>query len=70
MCCSIKSYHIQYLKKKQKSHIRTISDIQDYFKYILKHEEYKNKNICNSIRIYINKIGNRRIMFKLKQDIL
>ena len=41
----------------------TISDIQDYFEYILKkHDESVHKP---SIRIYVNKIGNR-ITFKIK----
>ena len=41
----------------------SISDIQDYFEYILhKH----NKNVDNpSVRIYVNKIENR-ITFKIK----
>ena len=40
-----------------------ISDIQDYFKYILKK---CSENIDNpSIRIYVNKIENR-ITFKIK----
>ena len=40
-----------------------ISDIQDYFEYILKKH---NENVDNpSIRIYVNKIGNR-ITFKIK----
>ena len=41
----------------------TISDIQDYFEYILKEH---NENVNNpSIKIYVNKIGNR-ITFKIK----
>ena len=41
----------------------SISDIQDYFEYIL---EKHNENIDNlSIRIYVNKIENR-ITFKIK----
>ena len=40
-----------------------VSDIQDYFEYILN----KHENIDNpSIRIYVNKIENR-IMFKIKK---
>ena len=40
-----------------------VSDIQDYFEYILKH----NRNVYNpSIRIYVNKIENR-ITFKIKK---
>ena len=41
----------------------SVSDIQDYFKYILnKHEENINKS---SVQIYVNKIENR-ITFKIK----
>ena len=40
-----------------------ISDIQDYFEYILKKHGEKAVNL--SIRIYISKIGNR-ITFKIK----
>ena len=41
----------------------SVSDIQDYFEYILKKH---GENIDNpSIRIYVNKIENR-IMFKIK----
>ena len=40
-----------------------ISDIQDYFEYILKKHGEKVDN--PSIRIYVNKIGNR-ITFKIK----
>ena len=41
----------------------TISDVQDYFEYILKKH---NENVDNpSIRIYVNKIENR-ITFKIK----
>ena len=45
----------------------SISDIQDYFEYILnKHSE----NVDNpSIKIYVNKIENR-VTFKLKIDII
>ena len=44
-----------------------ISDIQDYFEYILKKH---NENVDNpSIRIYVNKIENRTT-FKLKMDII
>ena len=40
-----------------------ITDIQDYFKYILKNH---NENVDNpSIRVYVNKIENR-IIFKIK----
>ena len=41
----------------------SISDIQDYFKYILK--KHREKTANPSIRIYINKIENR-ITFKIK----
>ena len=41
----------------------SISDIQDYFEYILK--KYKEKIVNPSIRIYVNKIENR-ITFKIK----
>ena len=41
-----------------------ILDIQDYFVYILKRHGEKTDN-NPSIRIYVNKIGNR-IMFKIK----
>ena len=41
----------------------SISDIQDYFEYILK--KHREKTINPSIKIYINKIQNR-IMFKIK----
>ena len=41
----------------------SVSDIQDYFKYIFKkHREYTNKP---SVQIYVNKIENR-ITFKIK----
>ena len=40
-----------------------ISDIQDYFEYILK--DHGKKTVNPSIRIYINKIVNR-ITFKIK----
>ena len=41
----------------------SISDVQDYFEYILKNH---NENVDNpSIRIYVNKIENR-ITFKIK----
>ena len=41
----------------------SVSDIQDYFKYIFKkHREYTNKP---SVQIYVNKIENR-ITFKMK----
>ena len=40
-----------------------VSDIQDYFEYILKyHGEYTDNP---SVRMYVNKIGNR-ITFKIK----
>ena len=43
-----------------------ISDIQDYFQYILKkHGEKVNKDNKPSVKIYINKIENR-ITFKIK----
>ena len=43
-----------------------ISDIQDYFEYILKkHGEKINKDNKPSVKIYINKIENR-ITFKIK----
>ena len=42
---------------------RFISDIQDYFEYILKNQE--RKTVDPSLRIYINKIGNT-ITFKIK----
>ena len=41
----------------------SISDIQDYFEYILKKQGEKIDN--SSMRIYVNKIGNR-ITFKIK----
>ena len=41
----------------------SISDIQDYLEYILKRHEEKTVNL--SIKLYINKIGNR-ITFKIK----
>ena len=44
----------------------SISDIQDYFEYILKkHREKINKDNKPSAKIYINKIENR-ITFKIK----
>ena len=46
----------------------SISDIQDYFEYILKkHGEKINKNNKPSVKIHINKIENR-ITFKIKMD--
>ena len=40
----------------------SVSDIQDYFKYIFKkHEEYIDKQ---SVQIYVNKIENR-LTFKI-----
>ena len=45
----------------------SISDIQDYFEYILKkHSESANNS---SIKIYVSKIENR-ITLKLKKDII
>ena len=44
----------------------SISDIQDYFEYILK--TYGKTTINPSIRIYINKIENK--ITKLKEDII
>ena len=41
----------------------SISDIQDYFEYILK--KHREKTVHSSIRIYTNKIENR-IMVKIK----
>ena len=41
----------------------SVSDIQDYFEYILKKHGEKNDN--SSIRVYVNKIENR-ITFKIK----
>ena len=41
----------------------SVSDIQDYFEYIIKKHETVTEN--PSIRIYINKIENR-IIFKIK----
>ena len=44
----------------------SVSDIQDYFEYILKkHGEKINKDNKPSVKIYINKIENR-ITFKIK----
>ena len=44
----------------------SISDIQDYFEYILKkHGEKINKDNKPSVKMYINKIENR-ITFKIK----
>ena len=43
--------------------IYSISDIQDYFEYILK--KHREKTVNPSIRIYTNKIENR-ITFKIK----
>ena len=45
----------------------SISDIQDYFEYILK--KYSESIDNPSIRIYINKTENR-ITFKIKADII
>ena len=46
----------------------SVSDIQDYFEYILKkHGEKINKDNKPSVKIYINKIENR-IIFKIKMD--
>ena len=45
----------------------SISDIQDYFEYILKKH---NESVANpSIKIYVNKIENS-VTFKLKMDII
>ena len=41
----------------------SVSDIQDYFQYILK--KYEEKTSYPLIRIYVNKIKNR-ITFKIK----
>ena len=41
----------------------SISDIHDYFKYILKKH---SKNVNPSIRIFVNKIESR-ITFKIKE---
>ena len=43
----------------------SVSDIQDYFEYILKKQGEKTNN--PSIRIYINKIENK-ITFKIKAE--
>ena len=43
----------------------SVSDIQDYFEYILKKHGEKTNN--PSIRIYINKIENK-ITFKIKAE--
>ena len=46
----------------------SISDVQDYFEYILKkHGEKINKDIKPSVKIYINKPENR-ITFKIKNE--
>ena len=45
----------------------SISDIQDYFEYILKKHRESVDNL--SIKIYVNRIENR-ITFKLKADII
>ena len=45
----------------------SVSDIQDYFEYILKKHRESVDN--PSIRMYINRIENR-ITFKLKMDII
>ena len=46
----------------------SISDVQDYFEYILKkHGEKINKDIKPSVKIYINKIENR-ITFIIKDE--
>ena len=47
----------------------SISEIQDYFEYILKEhlEKINDNNI--SIEIYLNEIGNK-MTFKIKQDII
>ena len=42
----------------------SVSDIQDYFEYILKkHGENTDKP---SVQIYVNKIENTRVTFKIK----
>ena len=43
----------------------SISDIQDYFEYILKKDGEKTVNL--SIKIYVNKIENRIFTFKVKK---
>ena len=43
----------------------SLSDIQDYFEYILKKHEEKINNDKPSVKIYINKVENR-ITFKIK----
>ena len=43
----------------------SISDIQDYFEYILKKGGEKTVNL--SIKIYVNKIENRIFTFKVKK---
>ena len=45
----------------------SVSDIQDYFKYIFKKHGERNDN--PPIRIYVNKVENR-ITFKINQDII
>ena len=46
----------------------SISDIQDYFEYILKKH---SENVDNpSIRIYVNKIKKIELHLKLKADII
>ena len=45
----------------------SISDIQDYFEYILK--KHGEKTVNRLIKIYVNKIENR-ITFKIKKDII
>ena len=45
----------------------SVSDIQDYFEYIVKKHGETTDN--PSIRIYVNKIENR-ILFKIKMDII
>ena len=44
-----------------------ISDIQDYFEHIFKKHSGNVHN--SSIKIYVNKIGNR-VTFKIKKDII
>ena len=44
----------------------SVSDIQDYFKYIIKNETVSD---IPSLRIYLNKIEKRNTL-KLKQDII
>ena len=45
-------------------HVISLSDIQDYFEYILK-RKHREKTDNLSVRMYINKIESR-IIFKIK----